>query len=103
MLRLGIWVVILCVPTLASAEQPVFGMMPRWANGWGVQTQYELEDTADERSQLLHIEGVYTWARWIRVTYKIPFIVHGRRTGANEAERGLGTPVLALPLKVLQS
>jgi len=99
MLRLGIWVVIMSVPTLASAEQPVFGMMPRWANGWGVQTQYELEDTADERSQLLHIEGVYTWARWIRVTYKIPFIVHGRRTGATEAERGLGTPVLALPLK----
>ena len=37
--------------------------------------------------------------RWIRVTYKIPFIVHGRRRTPTMRSTRMGTPVLALPLK----
>ena len=74
--------------------------MPRWANGWGCRP-IRLEDTADERSQR-SIEGVHP-RRWIRVTYKIPFIVHGRRTGANGLERGLGPGAGASAQEVLQS
>ena len=92
-------VCLVLLPAIAKAEQPVFGMMPRWANGWGVQTQYEYQDTTEEQSHVLHLEGVYTWARWIRVTYKVPFVLEGRAAGAIASERGLGTPIVAMPLK----
>ena len=98
-MRLLVAFTVCLIPTIGYAEQPVFGMMPRWANGWGIQTQYEFEDTTDERSHVLHLEGVYTWARWIRVTYKVPLVLEGRAAGAESGERGLGTPVVTLPLK----
>ena len=86
-------------PTVASAEQPVFGMMPRWANGWGVQSLYELNVSDDVRYHALHIEGVYTWARWIRVTYKVPLVLESQISGTQKSERGVGVPLIALPLK----
>ena len=76
---------------VAMAEQPIFGEMPRWAGGWGVQTQHEARRDGDQDSQWLHVDGVYTWERWIRVTAKVPFRLEGAP--------GLGTPTLALPLK----
>jgi len=75
----------------AGAEQPVFGEMPRWAGGWGVQAVHEARQDQELTSQWMHLEGVYTWKRWIRMTAKIPF-----RT---DDHAGLGTPTLALPLK----
>jgi hypothetical protein len=86
---LGLSVLLCSGPALA--EQPVFGEMPRWAGGWGVQTQHEARRDGDQDSQWLHVDGVYTWERWIRVTAKVPFRLEG--------EPGLGTPTLALPLK----
>ncbi|MDE0883264.1 MAG: hypothetical protein OSB21_11760 [Myxococcota bacterium] len=75
---------------MSLAEQPIFNMMPRWDNGWGVQFEHEVEDSSGERMHLLHVEGVYTWQRWIRLTYKVPWLL---------SESALGNPVLALPLK----
>ena len=72
------------------AEQPIFGEMPRWAGGWGVQARHERRD-GDTDSQWLHVDGVYTWERWIRVTAKVPFRI--------DESMGIGTPTLALPLK----
>ena len=73
------------------AEQPIFGEMPRWAGGWGVQTRHEVRRDGETDSQWLHVEGVYTWERWIRVTAKVPTRIDG--------ELALGKPTLALPLK----
>jgi hypothetical protein len=75
---------------VSLAEQPIFNMMPRWDKGWGVQFEHEVEDSPTKRIHLLHVEGVYTWQRWIRLTYKVPWLL---------SESALGTPVLALPLK----
>ena len=85
-------------PSVGFAEQPVFVMMPRWANGWGVQAQHEYQSFDDEAGHLLHLEGVYTWRRWIRLTYKIPWVIAAESAGT-QTQSGLGTPVLALPLK----
>jgi len=85
----GLGVLLCSMPV--SAEQPVFGEMPRWAGGWGVQAQHEARRNGDEDSQWLHVDGVYTWERWIRVTAKVPFRL--------DDNPGLGTPTLALPLK----
>ena len=73
------------------AEQPIFGEMPRWAGGWGVQTRHEARRDGETDSQWLHVDGVYTWERWIRVTAKVPFRI--------DESMGIGTPTLALPLK----
>ena len=88
-IALGLSVLLCSGPALA--EQPIFGEMPRWAGGWGVQTQHEARRDGDQDSQWLHVDGVYTWARWIRVTAKVPFRL--------DEDPGLGTPTLALPLK----
>ena len=58
-------------------------MMPRWDNGWGVQMINEYRHENDlllgdriaysgfsEDVHLLHFQGVYTWDRSIRLTYK---------------------------------
>ncbi len=75
----------------ALAEQPIFGEMPRWAGGWGVQTLHEIRQKGDISSHWVHLEGVYTWQRWIRLTAKVPL----RLSEPTE----LGSTILALPLK----
>jgi hypothetical protein len=94
-----VWGVLYAAPSIA--EQPVFNMMPRWNNGWGVQLEHEFQKLTEAEGHLLHLEGVYTWQRWIRVTYKIPWVLHAQSlTDPNApAESGIGTPVLSLPLK----
>ncbi len=76
-------------------------MMPRWDNGWGVQMQHEYQALAHAQGHLVHVEGVYTWRRWIRVTYKIPWVLTGQSLldKTLPTESGLGTPIVALPLK----
>ncbi len=90
-LKFGLVATILIAPALSTADQPIFGEMPRWAGGWGVQTRHEARRDGDQDSQWMHVDGVYTWERWIRVTAKVPFRV--------DNEVGIGTPTLALPLK----
>jgi hypothetical protein len=94
-----LWITLHAATSLA--EQPVFDMMPRWDNGWGMQLEHEYESHSDAVGHLLHLEGVYTWRRWIRVTYKIPWVLteQSLTDPALPPDSGIGTPVLALPLK----
>tara|TARA_Y100001934_G_scaffold77772_1_gene96605 strand:+ start:4044 stop:4853 length:810 start_codon:yes stop_codon:yes gene_type:complete len=101
------------------ADQPIFNEMPRWSDGWGFQWVYEhrydphlLTDGEivgrdfEEDVHILHLEGVYTWKRWIRMTAKIPYVLDARREIFGQAgeklvqhDEGLGDILLALPLK----
>jgi len=102
-----------------AADQPIMNMMPRWDGGFGFQliqqyrTESELLDGKDEIGDglsesvhLLHLEGVYTWDRSIRLTAKLPFILDAERelldaTGneVTQSDSGVGDLTLALPLK----
>ena len=104
------------------AEQPIFDEMPRWSGGWGFQLlqdyrHYERREgeaerdggLAERRAHRFHLQGVYTWQRWIRVTAKLPYLLREERVEfdasgiAPEEQRrerhGLGNLTLALPLK----
>lgn len=103
----------------AVADEPIMNMMPRWDNGWGLQLidEYRHEDdlllggrTAysgfTEDVHLLHFQGVYTWDRSVRLTYKIPYVLDARRELPDglggkrvEHDNGIGDATLALPLK----
>ena len=78
--------------TALRADQPIFNEMPRWNGGWGVQGIYEYRHNPDlldgdsvvssdlsESVHLFHLEGVYTWKRWIRLTAKVPYVIHAER------------------------
>lgn len=104
---------------IASADEPIMNMMPRWDNGWGVQMINEYRHENDlilgdriaysgfsEDVHLLHFQGVYTWDRSIRLTYKIPYVLDARREMPDglggkltDHDNGLGDATLALPLK----
>ena len=73
------------------------------------RTERELLDGSDpvgeeltEQIQILHLEGVYTWDKSIRMTVKQPFVLSAVRQTASGEERTrqtLGDLTLALPLK----
>ncbi|MEM9624545.1 MAG: hypothetical protein AAF993_23090, partial [Pseudomonadota bacterium] len=75
----------LCFCTFSVwAHQPVMDMAPRWDGGYGVQTRVEhFDDTTTT-----WVEGVYTWDRSIRATFKLPY-----RDGR------VGDLILGMPLK----
>ncbi len=100
------------------ADQPIMNMMPRWDHGWGIQLRYENKYDSDllqgdtvigdhfERQEILHLEGVYTWDRAVRLTIKIPYVVDAERTlpdgsGGTLRQRnsGLDDPTIALVFK----
>ena len=72
-----------------KAHQPVMDMAPRWKGGYGFQLRYEAnnkkklmsgEDSVANplglKSEIstLWFEGVYTFTRERRVSYKVPFV-----------------------------
>jgi hypothetical protein len=102
-----------------SAHQPVMDMAPRWSEGFGYQVRYQnygSNDLMDGDSEIsnplglkryvetLWLEGIYTFDRSLRATFKLPF-VEQRRTkniagvGVRQSNRGLGDLILGLPLK----
>ncbi len=100
------------------ADQPVFNEMPRWKGGWGVQAVHEfrtedrflLKDRTIDRDltesiHILHLEGVYTWDKSIRMTLKVPYVLDAERElplpvgKLTQHDKGLGDITLALPLK----
>lgn len=116
----GLVALLLCLTGLGSrGEQPIFSEMPRWDNGWGFQLIQEyrnernllLGDTVvgpgfSEDIHLLHLEGVYTWDKSVRVTFKLPYVVDARREmlaigGGKfvQHDEGVGDPTVAVPLK----
>ncbi|MBT5901544.1 MAG: hypothetical protein HOH58_05495 [Opitutaceae bacterium] len=115
---LGLTVALTTVITV-SADQPVFNEMPRWDNGWGVQFVAEQRREKDlmsggrvvsagfsEEVDLMHVEGVYTWDKSIRITAKLPLVMDAQREFPDglggkriEHDKGVGDATLALPLK----
>ena len=59
-------------------------MAPRWDGGYGIQTRFEHFDDTNT----VWLEGVYTWDRSIRATFKLPY---------HDGE--MGDLILGLPLK----
>ena len=114
-----ILILLMALVSAPRAEQPIFSEMPRWSGGYGVQLlqEYRHEDGSydgkqrlpsnlDRTAHILHVEGVYTWHRSIRITAKIPVMLDAHRrvfsddgAGANRTKNGLGDPTIALPLK----
>lgn len=116
----GLFAALLGLSALGSrADQPIFNEMPRWDNGWGFQLIQEYRHERDllsgntvvgpgfsENIHLLHLEGVYTWDRSIRLTFKLPYVIDARRElltigGGKFAQHdeGFGDATVALPLK----
>ncbi|MGC6424947.1 MAG: hypothetical protein ACON4O_08190 [Lentimonas sp.] len=107
------------LPYTSHADQPIMNMMPRWDGGYGFQVRAEhihrsdLKQGSDvlgrgftEDISKLHLEGVYTWDRSIRMTFKLPYIVDARREVLDENrnkivqhDSGIGDLTVALPLK----
>ena len=102
----------------AIADQPIMNMMPRWDGGYGIQVRSTFTHRSDllqgdkivgkgfsEDIHQIHLEGVYTWDRAIRLTMKVPYVVDARReqlvAGTKRVQRdsGLGDITLALPIK----
>ena len=101
------------------ADEPIMNMMPRWDHGWGLQFVEEYRHEGDlllgseksysgftEDVHLLHLQGVYTWDRSIRLTAMLPYVLDARREMPNglggklvERDNGIGDATLALPLK----
>ena len=102
-----------------SAHQPVMDMAPRWSEGYGFQVRYEhygSDDLMDGDSEISNplglerfvdtvwLEGVYTFDRSIRATFKLPYVDQLRTkniagVGVRQSKSGLGDLVLGLPLK----
>lgn len=114
-----LWLCALLLQTVGTqGDQPVFNEMPRWKGGWGLQAVHEfrtedhylLKDRTisrnlTESAHILHLEGVYTWDKSIRMTAKIPYVIDAERElpassgSITQRDRGLGDITLALPLK----
>lgn len=110
---------ILCSHFQGFSDEPIMNMMPRWSGGWGYQVHYEHRTKNDlllgsnqlykgfsEQIDLLHIEGVYTWKKEIRLTAKLPVVLDAVREmpdGAGgkiiQKDSGAGDLKIALPLK----
>ena len=105
-------------PLTVFADQPIMNMMPRWDGGYGIQVRSESIHRGDllqgdkiagkgftEDISQLHLEGVFTWDKSVRMTVKVPYVVDAKReqliAGKKEAQhsQGLGDITLALPLK----
>jgi hypothetical protein len=100
-----IFVMILIHAASLNAHQPVMDMAPRWNGGYGIQFRYERFDskkikTSNSVDQFLQetlwAEGVYTWNRAKRITFKLPF---HRMISDSKIDHYTGDLILALPLK----
>ena len=113
-----IFVLLFFTALISWGDQPIMNMMPRWDGGYGYQVLYEYIDRENllegdkvigkgwsETIQQLHIQGVYTWDRSIRITAKLPIVLEAERinmVGGNpvfQQDKGVGDLTLALPLK----
>ena len=83
-------------------------MMPRWDGGWGYQIIEEFRYERDlllgrkkqhagfsESIHLMHLQGVYTWDKSIRLTAKLPYVLDASRemsdgSGGKKTERDQG-------------
>lgn len=107
------------VALAADAHQPVMDMAPRWVGGYGVQARYELQfsdkildgdkktSNPGNRERIVHttwIEGIYTWKREARLTFKLPIVDQERDSrvdGSLVKQRGsgVGDLIVGVPLR----
>jgi len=101
---------------LSWGHQPVMDMAPRWEGGYGFQVRQEYfftdklinkSDSASSgpaTSQSVNktwFEGVYTFKRWLRTSFKIPYISQKKtvkENGINKVKKGNGIGDLTLGL-----
>lgn len=97
-------------PCILFAHQPVMDMAPRWSGGYGFQIRYESfgsdktildKDLSSTYYQETYwLEGVYTWHRSRRITFKIPYnSVENSTDDIVSSHHSVGDLILALPLK----
>lgn len=118
-MKRAIPVLVLLIPSLAWGHQPVMDMAPRWKGGSGLQIRFEQihldrllvdGDRAENPDDLgtsvftTWIEGVYTFRRRVRVTFKQPIhVVSRREVRAGRLDTlgasGLGDLEIAVPIK----
>ena len=119
-LKISCWSALLIAIGLAHADQPIMNEVPRWDGGWGVQIfqEWRWSDTLMQGSsdlpnpenlryekRITHLEGVYTWHKWIRLTAKLPWVEQKRRVINEDGTRrwqkseGFDDARLALPLR----
>lgn len=104
---------------IAHAHQPVMDMAPRWEDGYGFQIRHEyygsdnLMDGDNEIANPLGLErfvhktwleGVYTFDRSARVTFKLPYVDQERvknigGVGVKQSNEGIGDLIVGVPLK----
>ncbi len=107
----------------STAHQPVMDMAPRWSEGYGFQIRHEsygsdkLMNGSNEIDNPLGLErhvrktwleGVYTFNRSVRATFKLPYVNQDRtkninETGIKQSSNGIGDLVLGLPLKYVRN
>jgi len=113
-------VFLLCAfPITTLAHQPIMDMAPRWSGGYGFQVRQEHHASQkllsknskidnpfgkEKKVDKTWFEGVYTFTRSIRITFKLPYINQSRtieRNGATVKEqgKGIGDLILGIPLK----
>jgi len=115
----GILMCLGCTMPAAYAHQPVMDMAPRWEKGYGFQVRHEYygSDTLkDGRSKVTNplglerfvnktwLEGVYTFDRAKRVTFKLPYVSQSRvknigGVGVKQKNNGFGDLIIGMPLK----
>lgn len=118
MSRIFVFICIMTAP-IAYAHQPVMDMAPRWEEGYGLQIRqesYGSDKLMDGDSEIANplglkryvhktwLEGVYTFDRAARVTFKLPYINQSRTkniggTGVKQSNSGLGDLIIGVPLK----
>ena len=96
------------------ADQPVMDMAPRWEKGYGMQIRQEYYGSSkllDGNNKIDNplgleryvsktwLEGVYTFNRSVRTTFKLPFVYQRRvkninGAGVRQENSGLGDLVL---------
>ena len=69
-----------CYPGFIVAHQPVMDMAPRWEGGYGIQTRLEYQD----KSTTLWLEGVYSFTREHRISFKLPWIQRNSKNGVGD-------------------
>ena len=103
----------------AAAHQPVMDMAPRWEDGFGFQVRHEWRhaddvidrggkapnpDGGERRVHTTWFEGIYTFQREVRATFKIPYVDQERDASLDgrivrQSGRGIGDAIFALPLR----
>ena len=103
------------LPAIANAHQPVMDMAPRWDDGYGFQIRHEnygsktlingdskVDNALNQKTSInkTWFEGVYTFDKSIRTTFKLPYIQRtSSSNGIKESNEGIGDLILGVPLK----